>query len=335
VAPAPVHPSSALHDGEPAAAALPACVHYAGSERFLRKALAIQQALGPVFDITGDCEDGAAVGDEIAHARMVAALVASPENHHGRMGARIHDPAHPAWRSELEILVGEAGERLAFVTVPKVDGRGDVQRVQDALEALRARRALARPIPLSVMVETHGALRDVFAIAALPGVVSVDFGPMDFVSAHRGAIPAAAMQAPGIFEHPLTRRALCEIAAAAHAAGVVPAQGPSLALDDPATVEAETRRSRDEFGMLRKWSIHPSQIEAVLAGMRPSAAEVATAEAILVAAQDANWAPIRHAGELHDRADYRYYWHLLQRAHATGLALSPESGRRFFGSVPS
>jgi len=329
----PLHPASVLHPGERPTVSLPACVHYAGSERFLRKALALQRELGPVFDVTGDCEDGAPVGEERAHARMVATLIASGENAFGRMGARIHDPTHPAWRTELDILIGEAGDRIAFVTVPKVEGCGDVRRVLDAVGALAARCGLARTIPVSVMVEAHGALADAFAIAALPGVVSLDFGQMDFVSSHRGAIPASAMRAPGVFEHPLTRRALCEISAAAHAAGIVPAQGPSLALDDPGAVAAESRRARDEFGILRKWSIHPSQIEPVLAAMRPAADEAATAATILLAAQQADWGPIRFADELHDRADYRYFWDLLQRAHATGVPLPRKATERFFGAT--
>ncbi len=329
----PLHPASVLHPDERPAVSLPACVHYAGSERFLRKALGLQRALGPVFDVTGDCEDGAPVGEEQPHARMVAALMASGDNAFGRMGARIHPPTHPAWRAELEILIGEAGDRIAFVTVPKVEGCGDVRRVLDAIGALAARLGLARAIPLSVMIETHGSLADAFDIATLPSVVSLDFGQMDFVSSHRGAIPASAMRAPGVFDHPLTRRALCEVSAAAHAAGIVPAQGPSLALDDPAAVAAESRRARDEFAILRKWSIHPSQIEPILTAMRPGADEAATAAAILVAAQQADWGPIRYADELHDRADYRYFWDLLQRAHATGVPLPPEANRRFFGAT--
>jgi citrate lyase subunit beta/citryl-CoA lyase len=41
-----------------------------------------------------------------------------------------------------------------------------------------------------VLIETPGALHEVWQIAALPRVESIDFGLMDFVSAHHGAIPA-------------------------------------------------------------------------------------------------------------------------------------------------
>jgi citrate lyase subunit beta/citryl-CoA lyase len=57
---------------------------------------------------------------------------------------------------------------------------------------------------------------------------------------------------------------------------------------------------------------------------------VQAAAEILAAAQDADWGPIRHDGKLHDRASYRYYWELLQRAQATGAALPDEALARFF-----
>jgi citrate lyase subunit beta/citryl-CoA lyase len=47
-----------------------------------------------------------------------------------------------------------------------------------------------------VLIETYGALRDVWEIAALAEVESLDFGLMDFVSGHHGAIPARPCAAP-------------------------------------------------------------------------------------------------------------------------------------------
>jgi citrate lyase subunit beta/citryl-CoA lyase len=160
-------------------------------------------------------------------------------------------------------------------------------------------------------------------------VASLDFGTLDFVSAHHGAIPSSAMQSPGQFDHPLLRRAKCEVAAAALAHAVVPAHGVTLALDAPDAVHADARRARDEFGFLRMWSIHPSQIEPIIRAFRPDAAEVATAAAVLAAAQDADWGPIRHDGKLYDRASYRFCWDVLQRAHSAGVAM-PDAARRFF-----
>jgi citrate lyase subunit beta/citryl-CoA lyase len=83
------------------------------------------------------------------------------------------------------------------------------------------------------------------------------------------------------------------------------------------------------------WSIHPNQIEPIVAAMRPGFEETTDAAGILVAAQDADWGPIQIDGRLHDRASYRYYWELLQRAHATGSEIPTESQQRFFSAVLS
>jgi len=324
-----LHPSAALYGAERALPPLPPCVHYAGSERYIRKALSLQREMGPIFDIACDCEDGAPVGEERAHARAMAALIAGNDNAFGRVGARIHDVTHHAWRSELDILVRGAGARLAFLTLPKAESVVDVERFLHAVREEALRAGVHRTIPVSVMMETPGAVHDAWAIAALPGVASLDFGTLDFVSAHHGAVPAAAMQSPGQFDHPLVRRAKCEVAAAALAHAVVPAHGVTLALEDPDIVYADAMRARNEFGFLRMWSIHPAQIEPIVRAFRPDAVEVETSAAVLAAAQAADWAPIRHDGKLYDRASYRYCWDVLQQAHAAGAAI-PAAASAFF-----
>ncbi len=317
----PLHPSAALYDAGAALPRLPPCVHYAGSERHLSKAMALQRTLGPVFDVACDCEDGAPVGEERAHAKTMAALIAGSDNAFGRVGARIHDLTHPAWRSDLDILVGAAGAQIAFLTLPKVNSAADVQRFLHALREEALRVGVHRTIPVCVMIETPAAVHDAWAIAALPGVASLDFGTLDFVSAHHGAIPEAAMQSPGQFDHPLLRRAKCEVAAAALAHAVVPAHGVTLALDDAGAAHADATRAKNEFGFLRMWSIHPSQIEPIVSAFRPDPAALETAAAVLAAAQASAWGPIRHDGKLYDRASYRYCWDLLQQAHAAGAAM--------------
>ncbi len=322
-------PQAALWGGERPLPALAACVHYAGRAKFIEKALALQAERGGDFDISTDCEDGAPVGAELEHARAMAALIAGASNRFDRVGARVHDVHHPCAPEELAILLGEAGDRIAFLTTPKPESVGDVERFLERLALETARLGLGREIPVSVMIETHGAVHDAWAIAALPGIVSLDFGTMDFVSAHRGAIPLSAMESPGQFDHVLVRRAKCETVAAALAHAVVPAHGVTRALDDPSIVLADARRARGEFGFLRMWSIHPSQIEPILGAMRPSASEIDEAATVLAAAQAADWAPIRVGTALHDRASYRYAWSVLRQAEAAGAPLPPAAAAFF------
>jgi citrate lyase subunit beta/citryl-CoA lyase len=198
------------------------------------------------------------------------------------------------------------------------------------IEQVAAHARLRRQIPVHALVETHGALRDAVEIAALPGMQTLDFGLMDFVSAHHGAIPAAAMRSPGQFEHRLLARAKAEVVAAALASGIVPAHNVTLDLEDAEQAHRDARRARDEFGFLRMWSIHPAQIEPIVAAMKPEHSEVDEGAAILLAAQAAGWGPIRYGGKLHDRATYRYYWEVLQKAKVTGAPLPEAAARAFF-----
>lgn len=325
-----MHPDQVLFQGERALPLMPAIDHYAGSEKLIGKALVLQQTLGPVFDITCDCEDGAKAGEETRHAQMAAAMVMSEENRFGRVGARIHDITHPNWQEDVDILVRSAGERLAFLTLPKPRSVEDVAIQITFIRDQQRFNGQQCPIPVHVLIETHGALRDAWQIAALDGVESLDFGLMDFVSAHHGAIPGEAMRSPGQFDHPLIARAKCEIAAAALANGVIPSHNVTTELNDADFIRKDALRARQEFGYLRMWSIHPNQIRPILAAMQPDFSEVAEAEAILIAAADAHWGPIRHDGKLHDRASYRYYWTLLKRAHATGVQIPDTVTKRFF-----
>lgn len=328
------HPNDVLFAGEKPFPVLPVVDHYAGSEKLMKKALQLQQELAhnnqPVFDITCDCEDGAHAGAEAEHAEMAAGLISGSDNRFGRVGARIHDITHPHWRQDLEILVYHAGQRLAFLTIPKVRSVDDARTQIDALRSIEAQCRISRPIPVHVLIETHGALKDAWEIAALPGVESLDFGLMDFVSGHHGAIPGSAMKSPGQFDHPLVARAKADIAAAALANGVVPSHNVTTEIKDTTVAADDARRARREFGYLRMWSIHPNQIMPIVEAMRPDFSEVQEATEILEAAQDKDWGPIQHAGRLHDRASYRYYWELLQRAQATGMDIPAGAARRFF-----
>ncbi|MBK7685653.1 MAG: CoA ester lyase [Rhodocyclaceae bacterium] len=329
-----LHPAQALYSRGKSFPALAACEHYAGSEKLIRKALQLQvnsvHANRPIFDITADCEDGASVGNEEPHAQMVANIICDSGNHFDRVGARIHDIVHPHWRRDLDIIIGRAGERVAYIVLPKVNDANDVQTQINALNLVCKQRNIQREIPVHVLIETPGALHDVWAIAAMPQVESIDFGLMDFVSEHCGAIPASAMQSPGQFDHPLIVRAKCEIAAAALGNGIIPAHNVTTELRDTAVVKNDASRAYLEFGFLRMWSIHPNQIQPIVEAMQPDFADVTDATTILCLGQDAAWGPTQHAGRLHDRASYRYYWEVLRRAHITGMRLPVMAMQRFF-----
>ncbi|GMV76834.1 MAG: hypothetical protein AMXMBFR78_37830 [Rubrivivax sp.] len=315
----PLHPRQALFDpDERAIPALPVCDHYSGVEARMRKSLQLQAAMGPVFDVTLDNEDGAPLGGEVEHAHLVAELLASADNRFGRVGVRVLPLEHARFADVLAAMLA-APRAPAYLMLPKLRGSRELQQAVDLIDA-----AGGAAIPLHALIETHGALREVQALAAHPRIESLSFGLMDFVSAHRGAIPQSAMSATGQFEHPLVLRAKLEIAAACHAEGKVPSHCVVTELEDTRALQQAAEQAARQLAYTRMWSIHPAQIRPIVEAFAPSSAEIDLAIEILRAAQAAAWAPIRHRGTLHDRASYRWFWLLLERAHRTSTVDGPQ-----------
>ena len=315
-----IHPAQVLLGAQSGALALPVCDHYSGVEDRMRKSLALQAQMMEefgrcVFDVTLDCEDGAAVGQEKAHAQLVASLAknAAPG---ARVAARVHAADHAALAEDIATIAGEAGEQLCHIMVPKVESVDDIDKVDRLLQA-----ATSTPVPLHALIESPQAVHRAFEIAAHPRVQSISFGLMDFVSAHGGAIPSSAMGVQGQFTHPLVLRAKLEIAAACHAYGKVPSHCVVTEFKNPDAMEQAARRAYGELGYTRMWSIHPAQIRPILQAFAPTQSQVDEAARIVRAAADAQWAPISVDGVLHDRASYRYFWQILERAAQTGCPL--------------
>ena len=328
-----LHPKLALFEEGDAATVLPVVDHYCGVELRMRKSLELQQQMGPLFDITLDCEDGAPIGAEAQHAQMVAELVTSKDNRFGRVGARVHPLDHASFEADVDTLVAKAGERLAYLMVPKPRSAAEVDAACRAIDAALQRHGIRKPLPVHTLIETHGALHEVWQIAAHPRIESLSFGLMDFVSAHRGAIPRAGMSVQGQFTHPLVVRAKLEIAAAAHANSKTPSHCVVTEFKHKSAIQDAAARAAREFGYTRMWSIHPGQIEPIIDAFAPSVAEIDEAIEIIHAAQAAQWAPIQHRDTLHDRASYRYFWQVLERAHRTGQELPAQVRHAWFSEA--
>jgi citrate lyase subunit beta / citryl-CoA lyase len=340
-----VHPRNVLMESQAGAVSLPVCDHYCGVEARITKSLQLQaemlEEFGTcVFDVTLDCEDGAPVGGEIDHANMVVTSVfnafdtpkkaaifndkSDNEKTKRRVAVRVHAVDHASFESDIDIVVGKAGGYLSHVMVPKVDTVADVERAVSLIDAAAKASNQISPnhhLPIHVLLESPMAIHNAFDIAAHPRVQSLSFGLMDFVSSHGGAIPASAMGLAGQFTHPLVVRAKLAIASACHAHGKVPSHCVVTEFSDAKAIKNAALHAANNLGFTRMWSIHPSQIRPILAAFAPDTNDIDTATHIIAAGVDADWSPISYKGTLHDRASYRYYWQVLERAHQTGRAM--------------
>jgi len=318
------HPRDVLLGAQAAARALPVCDHYSGVEARMRKSLQLQAELHQEFgvgvmDVTLDCEDGAPVGGEAEHAILVTelALAADPL---ARVAVRVHAVGHPAFEADIQTMVGLAAGRWCHIMLPKAETVADIHTAVQAIDA-----AGGAHIPVHALIESPLAVHHAFDIAAHPRVQSLSFGLMDFVSAHGGAIPASAMGMVGQFSHPLVVRAKLAIASACHAHGKTPSHCVVTEFKDVQALQHCAKLAASEWGYTRMWSIHPSQVRPLLAAFSPAPGDIEQAAEILQAAAQADWAPIQWGGQLHDRASFRFYWSVLERAHATGQALPAQA----------
>ena len=346
------HPRDVLL-GARVAPLLPVCDHYCGVEARMIKSLALQAELTQEFgacvlDVTLDCEDGAPVGGERDHAFLVADLAHQAlhaiENVADwlkpRVAVRVHAVDHLAFENDIETIVGRVGGSISHLMLPKVESVAHIERAVALIDAACSAMPTLVGLPVHALIESPSALQQAVAIAAHPRVQSLSFGLMDFVSAHGGAIPACAMGyagAPGQanldqFHHPLVVRAKLDIAAVCHAHGKVPSHCVVTEYKDPVAMQAAARWVCRALGYTRMWSVHPDQIRPILAAFAPEQEEVSVAGEIIAAAYGANWAPVARLGKLHDRASYRYFWQVLERAYRTGRLPHSDPAFQFFVS---
>lgn len=319
------HPKEVLFGASSRLPNLAPCVHIAGNERFIKKALALQAEKGPVFDITCDCEDGASVGeDPLKHITMIAEYVAGPKNTFGRVGVRIHELDNPIWRDELKLLMRIAGRRVAYVVVPKVRSVEQVDDVRKELNLLSRAFDVPHSVPLHVLIETPEAFRCIDTIASRSGVEALDFGLLDYISELGGAISSSCMSSPMQFENQLIVRAKARVAEAALSNSCVPTHNICVHIRDAEAVFRDALRAKEEFGFMRMWSIHPEQIDPIVRALSPGFEEVEQASKIITRAMAAAWGPIEFEGVLHDRASFRYFWTLLERARRSQVELPAE-----------
>lgn len=151
----------------------------------------------------------------------------------------------------------------ALVMVPKSQSAGDLAAVADRLGGER----------VIALVETALGVRDADLVCSAPGVVRVALGNVD-LSAELGVDPAS---------HPALTYARGRLVVASAAAGIAsPIDGVTTVLESADALAADLAVTR-ELGFGGKLCIHPRQVDAVNAALRPSDSEIVWARRIIEA----------------------------------------------------
>ncbi|MCB0354587.1 MAG: hypothetical protein KDD64_13720 [Bdellovibrionales bacterium] len=330
-------PSEALFGSHVPPEYVPCCDHYAGSERFIRKILALQIKSELCFDVTLDLEDGAELGNPREQRELVSSYLNqySPDIYARRRGIRFHPVSDPLFYTETTELLPKIYSSIAYITIPKVRDFVEAQQaVKSVLQTLK-NHCLSKPLGIHFLIETPSAIPHIAAIASLPCVRGIDFGLMDFVSSYRGSIPFSAISSPDQFENIHVAEIKRAIVCASIGAGKVAAHNVSTDFQKPESAYADALRAKEEFGFQRMWSIHPNQIEPIVRAFTPQTDELHFAQQVLLKAKRANWGPIRFENRLHDRASYRFLWQELLKAWYQQIPFERETTKELFGNFPT
>jgi malyl-CoA/(S)-citramalyl-CoA lyase len=214
--------------------------------------------------------------------------------------ARINALESPWVLDDLTRLVGEIGDRLEVVMVPKVEGPWDIHYVDRLLAQLEARAGLRRPILVHAILETALGVTNVEAIAtASPRMQGMSLGPADLAASRRmkttrvgGGHPGYRVLADPDGDAPrasaqqdLWHYSIGRMVDACAGAGIPPFYGPFGDIRDTEGCEAQFRAAY-LMGCVGAWSLHPVQIDIARKVFSPDPDDVAFARRVIEAIPD-------------------------------------------------
>nr|WP_272926340.1 CoA ester lyase [Streptomyces sp. SID8375] len=236
------------------------------NERALEKAKSL-----PADALILDLEDAVAPDAKADARKRVAVAAASGEYGYREVTIRVNGPS-TAWHADDLRAAAEAGPDA--VVVPKVDSADTVREVERALEAAGAPDRTA----IWAMVETPRAMLDARAVAAASERLTVlVMGTNDLAKElHAEHVPGRAPLLTGLSLALL----------AARDTGKAILDGVYNDVKNAEGFEAECVQGR-QFGFDGKTLIHPSQVEPCNRAFAPSADQIARAQKIIDAFDEA------------------------------------------------
>ncbi|MCK6553943.1 CoA ester lyase [Candidatus Binatia bacterium] len=260
--------------------------------------------LGRKADILlGNLEDAIAADKKIDAREGLVKIGRDVDFGNTPLWTRINSLDSPWVLDDLVRLVGEIGNRIEVVMVPKVEGPWDIHYIDRLLAQLEAKHSIGRPILVHAILETALGVTNVEEIcAASPRMQGVSFGPADLAASRRmkttrvgGGHPAYLVRSDPDRAKPEAPRptaqqdpwhySIARMVDACTASGALPFYGPFGDIADGLGCEDQFRAAF-LLGCVGAWSLHPSQIDIARKVFSPPVEEVAFARKVLEAMPD-------------------------------------------------
>jgi malyl-CoA/(S)-citramalyl-CoA lyase len=251
--------------------------------------------------VLGNLEDAVPVDRKEAARAGLVRVAQEVDLGSASLWTRVNALESPWVLDDLTTLVGEIGDRLDVIMIPKVEGPWDIHYVDRLLAQLEARAGLSRPILVHALLETAQGVAHVEEIAgASPRMQGMSLGPADLAASRRmkttrvgGGHPGYRVLADPVedgtarpsFQQDLWHYTLGRMVDACAAAGILPFYGPFGDIRDVEGCEAQFRAAY-LMGCVGAWSLHPVQIGIAKKVFSPDPAEVEFARKVIAAIPD-------------------------------------------------
>ena len=292
----------------------------------LDKVTAKLPEIAPTVDVLlGNLEDAIPMDAKEAARAGLVKVAKSVDFGDTQLWTRVNSLDSPWVLDDLEVLVGEVGDQLDVIMIPKVEGPEDIHYVDRLLAQLEAKAGLTEPLLVHAILETARGVANVEEIcAASPRMQGLSLGPADLAAnrrmkttrvggGHPGYLvredPPAGEDGPQydaprqVFQQDLWHYTIARMVDACAANGILPFYGPFGDIKDTVACEDQFRNAY-LLGCVGAWSLHPVQIDIAKKVFSPEPSEVAHAREVIEAMGDGTGA-IMLNGKMEDDASVK------------------------------
>jgi malyl-CoA/(S)-citramalyl-CoA lyase len=278
--------------------------------------------IAPQVDVLlGNLEDAIKTERKEAARLGLVDIAKSTDFGDTQLWTRVNSLDSPWVLDDLTTLVGEIGDKLDVIMIPKVEGAEDIHYVDRLLAQLEARAGLQRPLLLHAILETARGVNNVEEIcAASPRMQGLSLGPADLAAnrrmkttrvggGHPGYLvredpPGGDIDAPrAVYQQDLWHYTIARMVDACQANGIYAYYGPFGDIKDVIACEDQFRNAF-LLGCVGAWSLHPAQIDIARKVFSPDPAEVAHAQHVIAEMGDGSGA-VMIDGKMEDDASVK------------------------------
>ena len=275
-----------------------------------------------------DLEDACAPKEKVAARGKVVEAIKTHDWADKVLCVRINDWSTKWTAYDIMEVVGNAGERLDEIMLPKVENAAQIQATDMLLRQVEIAAGLPiGHIGIEAQIETTRGLINVEEICgASPRLETIIFGPADFAASMEIPVLTGGVQIPD-YPGDHFHYVFSKILMAGRANGIQVIDGPYLYIRDSDGFRDYCKRTRT-LGFDGKWALHPDQVAILNEVFSPTQEQFDKAYDILdayrKATEDEGKGAVMFGDEMIDEASRKMATKFLSRGERAGLKRSPD-----------